>query len=94
MLSLSQTLRLRDLAREAYAEGVKYERSCGRRSFRLGHATDLLLRIINENEVAISTSAWDRFEGLMDGDLDDVKDAFRLLGGYAQVGINHVDLGA
>ena len=89
MLSVHYTERLIQAARVAYADGVKYEHRTGRRSFRFGHAADILHKVINQNEVAMSQAAWDRFEGLMDGDLEDIKEAFRHLGGYAQVGLEN-----
>jgi len=76
-------------ARVAYAEGMAFERKTSRRSFRLGHAAEKLFHIINNNEVAMSSQALDAYEGLMDGDLEDVWDAFKLLGSYAQVGLEN-----
>ena len=87
MMAVSHIDNLLASARKCYAQAAAWERkNPGKRSFQFGFAADMLMRIVHENEVAMSREAWDKFEGLMEGDKRDVRQAFAHLGAYARIG--------
>lgn len=83
-----------DQARSAYAAGVKVELRWGygvnNRSFQ--RAYTILMDLCTENDVNIKPSQMDQIDGLMAGDLKDVREAFRILGGLAAKGVENAKL--
>jgi hypothetical protein len=73
-------------AREAYVRGQAHERRYGKGKANPGFARaySILMDLCCENDVGIKPTDADAIEGLLTGDLRDVKDAFRILGTYAK----------